>query len=53
MTSAGYSRKHGRVIAMAYVRTASPAADNLLRVSRFAVDVAGEMFAVTPMLKSA
>jgi 4-methylaminobutanoate oxidase (formaldehyde-forming) len=53
ITSAGYSRKHGRVIAMAYVRTASPASDDLLRVSRFAVDVAGEMFAVTPMLKSA
>jgi len=53
ITSAGYSRKHARMIAMGYVRTAEPAFDDVLRASRFAVDIAGEMFAVTPMLKSA
>jgi 4-methylaminobutanoate oxidase (formaldehyde-forming) len=51
LTSAGYSRKHGRCLAMGYVRTATPLADAALLGARYAIDIAGEVFAVTPHLK--
>jgi len=53
LTSAGYSRKHGRVIAMGYVRTAAPLADAALLAARYAIDVAGDLCPVTPYLKLA
>ena len=52
LTSAGYSRKHGRTIAMGYVRHAHELTDATLLGARHEVDVAGELFAVTPRLKS-
>ena len=54
ITSAGYSRKHGRAVAMGYARAAPDGPtltdDAILRAS-YAVDIAGETFAVTPHLK--
>jgi 4-methylaminobutanoate oxidase (formaldehyde-forming) len=50
LTSAGYSRKHGRVIAMGYARGPEAVSDAQLLAASFAVDVAGELFAVTPHL---
>jgi glycine cleavage system aminomethyltransferase T/glycine/D-amino acid oxidase-like deaminating enzyme len=51
LTSTGYSRRHGRIVAMGYVRTGAPMSESTLLASRFAIDVAGELFAVTPHLK--
>ncbi len=55
LTSAGYSRKLGRVVAMGYARAAMDDAvgltDEALMSARYAVDIAGETFAVTPHLK--
>ncbi|HXX82407.1 MAG TPA: FAD-dependent oxidoreductase [Casimicrobiaceae bacterium] len=53
LTSAGYSRRHGRVVAMGYARGAEPLSDAQLIAARFGVDVAGELFAVTPHLRLA
>ncbi|TMH35540.1 MAG: FAD-dependent oxidoreductase [Betaproteobacteria bacterium] len=53
LTSAGYSRKHARTIAMGYARTAESMSDAALLATRFSVDVAGESFAVTPHLRLA
>lgn len=53
LTSAGYSRKHGRVIAMGYVRAAAPLADAALLAARYTIDVAGDSCPVTPYLKLA
>ena len=53
LTSAGYSRKHGRVLAMGYARTAQPLSDAQLLAAHFCVDIAGESFAVTPHLRLA
>jgi 4-methylaminobutanoate oxidase (formaldehyde-forming) len=50
ITSAGYSRRHGRALAMAYARADRPLGDDALLKARYEVDIAGEMFAVTPHL---
>jgi 4-methylaminobutanoate oxidase (formaldehyde-forming) len=51
LSSAGYSRRHGRVVAMGYVRTAVPMPEQALLASRFAIDMAGHTHTVTPHLK--
>jgi glycine cleavage system aminomethyltransferase T/glycine/D-amino acid oxidase-like deaminating enzyme len=51
ITSAGYSRRHGRTLAMAYARADRPLADEVLLSAKYEVDIAGEFFAVTPHLK--
>jgi 4-methylaminobutanoate oxidase (formaldehyde-forming) len=51
LTSMGYSRKHGRAIAMGYARTDRVLTDEALLAARYAIDIAGETFAVTPHLK--
>ncbi len=54
ITSAGYSRQHGRAVAMGYARSAPdapPLSDAMLTGARYRVDIAGTMFAVTPHLK--
>ncbi len=56
LTSAGYSRKYGRAIAMGYARAISgepPLSDERILGARYAVDIAGTIFAVTPHLKLA
>jgi 4-methylaminobutanoate oxidase (formaldehyde-forming) len=53
LTSAGYSRKHGRAVAMGYARTDRVISDAELLAARYQVDIAGELFAVTPHLKPA
>jgi 4-methylaminobutanoate oxidase (formaldehyde-forming) len=53
LTSAGYSRRHGRAIAMGYARAAEGAVltDAALLNARYEVDIAGVTFAVTPHLQ--
>jgi len=51
ITSAGYSRRHGRALAMAYARADRPLTDEALITARYHVDIAGELFAATPHLK--
>jgi 4-methylaminobutanoate oxidase (formaldehyde-forming) len=51
LTSAGYSRKHGRAVAMGYARAEQILSDETLLAATFEVDIAGELFAVTPRLK--
>jgi glycine cleavage system aminomethyltransferase T len=51
LTSTGYSRKHGRVVAMGYVRTEAPMSETALVASRFEIDIAGVLSAVTPHIK--
>ena len=54
LTSAGYSRKLGRAIAMGYARAnpeAPPLSDTTLLAAHYEVDIAGRMFAVTPHLQ--
>ena len=53
LTSAGYSRKHGRAVAMGYARGDRVLSDAALLAARYQVDIAGELFAVTPHLKPA
>ncbi|HKE39150.1 MAG TPA: FAD-dependent oxidoreductase [Casimicrobiaceae bacterium] len=53
LTSTGYSRKHGRMIAMGYARSTEPLSDAALLAATYAVDVAGELFAVAPHLRLA
>ena len=56
LTSAGYSRKRGRAIAMGYARAAAgelPLSDERILAARYAIDIAGATFAVTPHLKLA
>jgi 4-methylaminobutanoate oxidase (formaldehyde-forming) len=53
LTSAGYSRKYGRAVAMGYARTEAPITDDAVLAARYEVDIAGERFAVTPHLKLA
>ncbi|MEP6996597.1 MAG: glycine cleavage T C-terminal barrel domain-containing protein, partial [Betaproteobacteria bacterium] len=50
LTSAGYSRRHGRAVAMGYARTERVLSDAALLAARYQVDIAGEAFAVTPHL---
>ena len=51
ITSAGYSSRHGRALAMAYARADRPLTDEALIEARYQVDIAGELFAVTPHLR--
>jgi glycine cleavage system aminomethyltransferase T/glycine/D-amino acid oxidase-like deaminating enzyme len=51
LTSAGYSRKHGRAVAMGYARGDRVLTDASLLAARFEIDIAGELYAVTPHLK--
>jgi 4-methylaminobutanoate oxidase (formaldehyde-forming) len=51
ITSAGYSRRHGRAVAMGYARADAPLTDDMLLAARYEVDVAGVPHAVTPHLK--
>ena len=51
LTSTGYSRKLGRAVAMGYARAGSPLSDDAILAAKYAVDIAGENFAVTPHLK--
>ena len=53
LTSAGYSREHGRAVAMGYARSDRVLSDEALLAARYQVDIAGESFAVTPHLKPA
>ncbi len=51
LTSAGYSRKLGRAVAMGYARSEEPLTNARLLAARYAIDIAGEIFAVTPHLE--
>jgi 4-methylaminobutanoate oxidase (formaldehyde-forming) len=55
ITSAGYSEKLGRAVAMGYARARAddPAGltDDVVLGARYAVDIAGDVFAATPHLK--
>ena len=51
LTSAGYSRKFGRAIAMGYARSDHALTDQQLLAARYEIDIAGEVFAVTPHLE--
>ena len=56
LTSAGYSRKHGRAIAMGYARASAdepPLSDERILAAHYDVDITGVTFAVTPHLKLA
>ena len=50
ITSAGYSRTHGRAVAMGYARATEPLSDAAILGARFEVDVAGATTPVTPRL---
>jgi 4-methylaminobutanoate oxidase (formaldehyde-forming) len=51
LTSAGYSRRHGRALGMGYARATRPLSDPMLRAARFEVDIAGVLYTVAPQLK--
>lgn len=51
LTSAGYSRKLGRAVAMGYARADHAPADEALLAARYEVDIADVRYAVTPHLK--
>ncbi len=54
LTSAGYSRKHGRAIAMGYARAGAaepPLSDERILAAHYAIDIAGVTYAVTPHMK--
>jgi 4-methylaminobutanoate oxidase (formaldehyde-forming) len=54
LTSAGYSRKFGRAIAMGYARAGAeepPLSDERILAARYVVDIAGTAFTVTPHIK--
>ena len=53
LTSTGYSRSHGRAVAMGYARAETPLTDDVVLGAKYEVDIAGEPFAVTPHLKLA
>lgn len=46
LTSAGYSRRHGRALAMGYVRSTAPLDEPTLRAATFAADIAGTIWAM-------
>jgi len=53
LTSTGYSRAQGRAVAMAYVRApegVAALADEAILGARYEVDIAGDIFGVTPHL---
>ncbi len=51
LTSTGYSRRLGRAVAMGYARSADPLTDAAILAARYEVDIAGDLFAVTPHLQ--
>jgi 4-methylaminobutanoate oxidase (formaldehyde-forming) len=51
LTSAGYSRKLGRAVALGYARGAAPLTDEAILSARYAVDIAGVVTPVTPHLR--
>jgi 4-methylaminobutanoate oxidase (formaldehyde-forming) len=51
LTSAGYSRKHGRALAMGYVRSDRALGDGDWLAASYEVDIAGERHPATPCLK--
>ena len=51
LTSTGYSRRHGRAVAMGYARADRVLTDDVVLGARYEVDIAGELHAVTPHLK--
>jgi len=53
ITSAGYSRKQGRAVAMGYARTGAPLSDAALAGSKCQADIAGELFSLTPRVGTA
>ena len=53
LTSTGYSRRYGRAIAMGYARSDGTLTDDAVLSAKYRVDIAGELFAVTPHLKLA
>ena len=50
LTSAGYSRKLGRAVALGYARGAAPLTDEAILAAKYAVDIAGVVTPVTPHL---
>ncbi len=50
LTSAGYSRRHGRAIAMGYARAGGSLDDATVLAARYEVDIAGTRHRVTPHL---
>ncbi|HEY8244046.1 MAG TPA: FAD-dependent oxidoreductase [Casimicrobiaceae bacterium] len=50
LTSAGYSRKLGRAVAMGYARADIPLTDEAILSARYVVDIAGVIHVVTPHL---
>jgi len=53
LTSTGYSRRHGRAIAMGYARADRALTDNAILGASYRIDIAGQLHAVTPHLKFA
>ncbi len=51
LTSAGYSRRHGRAVAMGYARADRTLTDDVLLGASYRIDIAGELFAVTPHVR--
>jgi len=51
LTSAGYSRKLGRGVALGYTRAAEPLTDDAVLGARYEVEVAGDVFCVTAHLR--
>jgi 4-methylaminobutanoate oxidase (formaldehyde-forming) len=51
LTSTGYSRRHGRAVAMGYARADRVLTDEILLAASYRVDIAGDSFAVTPHVK--
>jgi len=51
LTSAGYSRKYGRAVAMGYVRADRALGDEAWLAASYEIDIAGERFAATPRFK--
>jgi len=51
LTSAGYSRRHGRAIAFGYARAEAPLADDAILAARYEIDIAGCLTPVTPHLR--
>ncbi len=52
LSSAGYSRRLGRTVAMGYARTTEGVDDSALLGASYAIDVAGEIFAATAHLEA-
>ncbi|HET9047242.1 MAG TPA: FAD-dependent oxidoreductase [Casimicrobiaceae bacterium] len=50
ITSAGYSRKFGRAVALGYARSEAPLTDDAIRAARYEVDIAGQRTPVTAHL---